>query len=113
MTIHDSANQRISLVEIKDVPQNDAKKAVNQYYSTKYNKCLKPQHKIPKNNSFRKLRSKINKKSLPKQMKRKSTTKHSKSKSKTKSKSKSNRKKACVIRTNSYTTSRKHYKKFQ
>lgn len=109
-----SADQRTSLVEMKDVPQDEAQEAVNQYYSAKYHKCIKPQRKRSRNNSFRKYRKSVNLKSIPKKKRSKSKTRKTKSKSKSmknKKRSKSKGKKGCVIKKNSYTKSRKHYSK--
>lgn len=102
MISYESAEQRTSSVEMKDVPQNKAQEAVNQYYSAKYNKCMKPQYKIKQ----RRTQTKKNKT-------RSKKTKQNKSKSKSKSKSRSDsiKKKYCIIKKNKYTERGKRYVK--
>lgn len=87
------------------VPQKEAKKAVNEYYGTKYTDSFRPQKKVPKYNSFRRYRSLRSGKKLKKKTTsirrsyRRKTSRHNKSlkrksrKTKSKSKSKSKSKK--------------------
>lgn len=90
----------------KIIPQKEAENAVEQYYKAKYHKCLKPQKKIPKTNSFRRFRSQINKTEL-------GIKKRRKSKKRTSSRRSSyNKRKYCRIKKTRYTKDRKHYRKF-
>jgi hypothetical protein len=95
----------------KIIPQGEAENAVEQYYKAKYHKCLKPQKKVPKTNSFRRFRSQINKKELGIKKRRKSKSK-SKSKRRSSRKSSNKKRKQCRIKKTRYTKDRKHYRKF-
>lgn len=95
-------------INYKSIPQKDAENAVEQYYKAKYHKCLRPQKKVPKTNSYRRFRSQLNKKELGIKDKRKT-----KSKRRTSSRRSSNKKrKYCRIKKTRYTKDRKHYRKF-
>jgi hypothetical protein len=83
----------------KNIPQQDAEEAVKKYYSSKYNESVKSPVVVSPTNSFRRYRSKINRKGIPKKFLESDTTleknsKPDKSKKRKKRKSKKTGKKS-------------------